>query len=400
MDDVQTDDPLFILRRAVAYRSSASSRHRLSAPLDEIALSHLHRDSSASASSSATSDTSTMAPPVVDELKSRQPSRAEVIAAQRAATRANQEAILSKQVNAQRGVDVMLPDRGMLRSQRYDADDRVRYSYVQPDGETYDVSDIVEEELKGTSEHDRPSSPSSTASNDLLSGILSGSQSNDLISRVLSKINGKNGTALQSSTLPTARSTSPSLYSDDGKDNKSEQVSPSASRSVTPTANTVGVQRSMTPESRSRSVTPTAALAQSTAHRQFQPSIESVLSDVSDYRTAASGTPTGRPGSSVAVQSPSPSQSLSQSLPKRLRIPKDEFGLTEMLAIIDSKAVLTKPNLLPPIDDTDKLYFGQKVDLESVHPLVREVYAGTFKKMNDLDAVRLFLQYIYADDRF
>ncbi len=36
----------------------------------------------------------------------------------------------------------------MLRSSRYDADERMRYSYVEPGGETYDISDIIEEEWR------------------------------------------------------------------------------------------------------------------------------------------------------------------------------------------------------------------------------------------------------------
>ena len=125
-----SDDPVFILQRATTYRSSAASRQRLSASLDEIALSHLHRNSSASASSA--SDAGVAA----EDQNSRQPSQQEIIAAQRAASRANQKAILSAQANAQSRVDVVLPDKGMLRSQRGDADSKMRYSYVQPDDET------------------------------------------------------------------------------------------------------------------------------------------------------------------------------------------------------------------------------------------------------------------------
>ena len=39
-DDVRPEDPVFILRRAVAYRIS-SARHRSSAPLDDLALHQL-----------------------------------------------------------------------------------------------------------------------------------------------------------------------------------------------------------------------------------------------------------------------------------------------------------------------------------------------------------------------
>ena len=152
-DDIRPDDPVFLLRRATTYRPS--SRHRSSAPLDEIALQK-HRESISS--SSILSDSTVSAGG--DESK-KQMSKQEIIAAQRAATRANQRAILSAQQNSARGLDVLLPGNAMLRSSRYEVDDRMRYSYVEPDGETYDISDIVEAEWRGD-----------TASGDLLHGVL------------------------------------------------------------------------------------------------------------------------------------------------------------------------------------------------------------------------------------
>ena len=133
-EDVATEDPVFTLRRAVTYRTS-SSRRRLSAPLDEIALQQLHRESMSG--SSVTSEDS--------DVKQRHMSKQELITAQRAVWRANQRAILSAQTNSQRGVDLLLPNNAVLRSSRYDTDDRTRYSYVEG-GETYDISDIMEEE--------------------------------------------------------------------------------------------------------------------------------------------------------------------------------------------------------------------------------------------------------------
>ena len=76
---------------------------------------------------------------------------------QRAATRETQPAILSSQTNSVRGMNVLLPENAMLRSSRYDVGDRMRYSYVEPDGETYDISDVVEQEwrnMNDTNKHD------------------------------------------------------------------------------------------------------------------------------------------------------------------------------------------------------------------------------------------------------
>lgn len=118
--------------------------------------------------------------------KPRQLSRQEIIAAQRAASREKQRAILSTQTNSVRGVDVLLPGNAMIQSSRYDAGDRIRYSYVQ-DGESCDVSDIIEQEFCETS-----GSSSPQHKNDLLEGVFGRHKGkeglNERLDRVLAKI--------------------------------------------------------------------------------------------------------------------------------------------------------------------------------------------------------------------
>lgn len=279
----------------------------------------------------------------------------------------------------------------MLRSQRHDVDDRMRYSYVHSDGETYDVSDIFEEEFKDNIAQRGASSPAQGGSGDLLKGAVTGSQPGvgaRLIDRVLNKINGK-GTqgnlpastsgATVSSMTESSRSASPSLYSDDGGDVAARA---SESRSVTPIAGRRGatptgapVSRSHDTSTRSRSATPTAA-PQGSTHHQQQPSIESVMSDMSVYR---SPTPITPPSAASSGQSGTSG--------KKLRIPKGEFGLTEMLAVIETRAMANIPPPPPPLDDIDLLLFGPKLDIESVHPHLRDIYSGTFKKMADINSV-------------
>ena len=72
-------------------------------------------------------------------------SRQELIAAQRAASRANQRALLTSNNNSERGVDLLLPDRAVIRSSYQHPGEKIRYSYVDPDGESYDISDILED---------------------------------------------------------------------------------------------------------------------------------------------------------------------------------------------------------------------------------------------------------------
>ncbi|KAG5637902.1 hypothetical protein H0H81_002730 [Sphagnurus paluster] len=379
-DDVGPNDPVFILRRAISYRNS-TSRHRISAPLDELALHKLHRDS---ASSASFSDSATPA------NEHKQPSRQEIIARQREATRANQRAILSAQTNSVRGMDVLLPGNAMLRSSRYDANDRMRYSYVEPDGETYDISDIVEAELRENNSANR---------NDLLEGVLGRKDVvGEKLNRVLSKI--KNGKSKErdmgsrsSADMDSRTSRSLSEYSlDDGavpdRRTGARSTSPqsSTSKSKTPTdfGSTLPRAASAAASDRSRPGTTTPTAKPSGSDRRH-PSIASVMSDTS-YATPPSHntelpseeSPRSGPGSGSG---PAPKSRAARPL-----IPQGDFGVGHMLTIIEYKDA--KPRVaLPPLEPADELLFGRPVDLESLHPQIREIYAPTFKQLEEMDKI-------------
>ncbi|OBZ66553.1 hypothetical protein A0H81_13412 [Grifola frondosa] len=381
-EDVQHDDPAFVLRRAIAYRTS-SSRHRSSAPLDELALQHL-RDSVAS---SSTGSDSTVG------QSERQMSKLEIIAAQRAATRANQRAILSAQTNSARGLDVLLPGNAMIRSSRYEIDDRIRYSYVEPDGETYDISDIVEEEWRGEvgSQHQRTNS----ADDDLLHGVLARGKDGlgAKLDRVLSKIkHDKSGRAPTSqSTLDSMRSSSPSIYSTADGGTGSRTTTPTAHSQGRPSSATaVAIQRVASPasrlssyrtaspgvsdtNSRSHTITPTSGRSKGTPHERQS----SFTSAMSDYRTATPSTPPG-----FARHMPAKEER------PRLVLPKNDFGLADMMAIIELRASLdNKIPELPPLDPVDEMLFGRQLDLISLHPEIRSIYASTLKQLEEMDEV-------------
>lgn len=396
MDDIGPNDPTFILRRAVAYRPS--SRHRSSAPLDEIALQNLHRESVSG--SSVTSD-STTGP---NDEPRRQLSKQEIIAAQREASRANQRAILSAQTNSARGLDVLLPGNAMIRSSRYEMDDRMRYSYVEPDGETYDISDIVEAEWRG--EAGPHKERSDIARDDLLHGVLSrgkdglGAKLDRVLSKIKhEKIGGRPIAAHSSSGEPSdlARTTSPSLYSTaEGGPSSSRVPTPNGNamnaRSPTPTGSAVG-HRVASPSSYPSSYrTPSAGESEglsrvysttpsSSQHKASRPphsrqrSMGSVMSESSLYRSPSSAT------------TRSTHQPNSEDKP-RLVLPKDDFGLTQMLAIIENRAMPSRRPELPPLDPVDALLFGRDIDLNALHPQIRDIYAGSFKELEEMDIVR------------
>lgn len=389
LEDVSPDDPIFVLRRAVSYRSS-SSRHRLSAPLDELALSRLHRESASG--SSISSDAG-----ATDEVKPKQLSRQELIAAQRAASRANQKSILSAQTNSVRGVDVLLPGNAMLRSSRYDAGDKMRYSYVEPDGETYDISDIVEEEWQDKDD---------ATKNDLLEGVLVRNKDGlgDNFDRVLNKIkdgkaNGRVPTTQSQSgsqldSLGSLRSTSPSEYSLEQSNSRSTTpVSAglnAGTRTPTPTSASFGMQKGTA--SSSRTATPVGQDTKNSRARpnitnngtkapaRRNPSIASVLSDTSGYGTAASHIPNESPdGSLRSLVTPKPQR-------KRPYLPKDDFGLSHMMSIIQVTGSSPKP-LVPPMDPVEEMLFGRKLDLETLHPQMRDIFSESFKQIEAMDKV-------------
>lgn len=368
IEDVSSEDPIFILRRAVAYRHSTSRRH--SAPLDEIALQKFHRDSVSSAASDVT---------VSDEPK-RQLSKQELIAAQRAAQRANQQrAILSTQSNSSRGVDLLLPGNAVIRSSRFESDDRMRYSYVEPDGEAYDISDIVEEELRSDKHRERDD-----GGTDLLQTVLRGKDtSNEKFDRVLNKIKDGKGIgrfpasqslapSINGSPGPRKRSSSPSLYSIAGDD--IAEPANSGSRSGTPMASTLNPRNPVSNIIAGRVSSPLSRLAGTPRAHGRQGSLASLLSD--GYR---SGTPTTPPVGTT---------SRSGSILKKPRpfVPKDDFGLSHMLAIIELGA-LQKSVTPPPPDFVEEMFFGKKLDVGTLHPQIHDIYSDTFQQLEDMDKV-------------
>ncbi|KAJ6475248.1 hypothetical protein C8R47DRAFT_1323907 [Mycena vitilis] len=372
MDDVNPDDPTFILRRATSYRPSTNNaRHRVSLGLDELALAKqkLHRDSASSTASDAAPEESKIRiVPATSGL-----SRQEIIAAQREATRANQRAILSASTNSVRGMDVLLPGNAMIRSARYNTEDRMRYSYVQPDGESYDISDIVEEEWRDSDDK-----------NDVLEGVLGRNKEHigAKLDRVLSKIQSGGRQQQTANAVPASlRSNSPeSQYSLD-EASRSRSVTPGSAGLVSRTPIPPQAAGRLSPSVRPGTTTPTGRSGLTTTFPGLagrrQESITSVMSDdVSGYATPMAA-PSSPPDSPLRTPTPKAQQ-------KRLVIPKDDFGVSHMMAVIEMRAA-TPRKPLPPLDPVDEMLFGRPLDLGSLHPKIRDVYADAFKQMDDMD---------------
>ena len=75
---------------------------------------------------------------------------------------------------------------------------------------------------------------------------------------------------------------------------------------------------------------------------------------------------------------PKSQQPQSQQQQRRLILPRDHFGHSKMMAIIEYKASAPAEKPTRPLDPVDELFFGAPLDLESLHPSVRDIYAAGF----------------------
>ncbi|KZV73626.1 hypothetical protein PENSPDRAFT_750027 [Peniophora sp. CONT] len=394
-DDVSPDDPIFVLRRATTYRPS-TARHP--APLDDVALHHLHknRDSASSTSSGGGGGGGGGGGSSGVGL-----SRAELIAAQREAQRASQRAMLGPQANASRGTDVRLPGGALLRSTRATQDSRVKYVYVPPGngGGPVDVSEIVEEEYApgGVSAGGRD--------------LLAGAGQDGRMERVLGRIR------TQGSGQATIDSIA-SLYSgsDDGEDGEERSETPTLNSAFNPKGHsrTDSQQRVLSPVSMgtgSRNATP----VQQPPHLRSMSSA-SVMSGESGYRTAI-GSPVP---SSVAHSSSSHSHSRANTTTPtqmshghghqgfgalgngygsgkpKVYVPRDDFGVGRMMSIIELAGLAGKAQdaeekerekrARDPLED---VLFGRDVRgvVGGLHPAVRDIYEGGVKGLEEMDRV-------------
>jgi hypothetical protein len=57
-----------------------------------------------------------------------------------------------------------------------------------------------------------------------------------------------------------------------------------------------------------------------------------------------------------------------------------------MLAVIELGASQRSPSP-PPIDLVEEMFFGKKLDVESLHPQVQDIYSDAFKQLDEMDKV-------------
>lgn len=443
VEDIGPDDPAFILRRAVAYRMNNTPRSRLSAaPLDELARAHLQaqRESITASEASTNRDDEPGSTPTPTSARStagatpvRPPeklSRQEIIAAQRAASRDKQRAILSAQSNSEQGVDIILPDKATIRSSRLGTpNDGIRYSYIEPDGETYDISEIMEEEWhaqkEGNSTHPNEdvtrSIGQSGEKGDLLEsalgrqGVSEPAQHNlgDNINRVLNRV--KNDPTLVGSSGGRVSS----VYSD-----KDLVLSPPSRPERAPDR---APSRSSTPSGMQGTLKTGKLNLAASDHRKntsvhsfegSEPSVyESTSSTPNRQDTYAGNLYKARlretvdsPNRSVQDEGTEEDHYLPPASARKrpLVVHKDhDFGFSRMMAVVEMSAVMREPapwqktraasqaaeprrlrrqqSMLTSDTIVDDVLFGPKLDLEELHPKVREIYEPVAKRLSALD---------------
>lgn len=463
--DIQQSDPVFIIRRA-SQRSTTTSLSRAPGPVaaavDELAL-HQQRQRSldlprpeAFRSNTAASNMSGMsvyATPAEeisqdDLLRAASPSatRQEIIAAQRETSRANQRAVLSAQKNTEQGVDVVIPDRGTIRSSRSFANNKVRYSYIDPDGTEMDISEIVENEwaapqlveVRSSSsasertggEESFRSAPTSPASD----GFLSDSQGRPSFAATddgESEDERRAITALQSTPIDVENSASPQNQSSRNGPTFSsrrqesgdvledawgarETSSPRSNESLQDRLDRVlakvredksrGIVRSrsaLSNESIGGRSSPLPAIAQGLPSTQGRksplgsdrgsPMIDQVVnSSPRQNHGKEASVASSSSGGGIAESSPlttasfaPSSRSVNSRTSNRPVVYRDDFGLDTLMTFVDADSTPRKPRRKPQVG-IDELFGSEFNDLD-LHPEVRAHYEETHKAYSSIE---------------
>ena len=387
-EDIQPTDPVFVLRRVMTNPPGSPK-----VALDEVEVKRRRSADS----------------PHVTPTKTTQ----QIIAEQRAASRAKQHALLSAQENTENGLDVHLPDKGTVRSSRItiDGEEHVRYSYISNDGDTIDISQVVQAELDSKTEDAEETllspvipefnrqatdqsiyrtAPSTPMPDDesIKSHSTMPPGKPDLLQRAISHTGPDNATdiankldriidmAMSFQAEENDRSSTPVPL--DRKPASVEGTPRAGSPSESEISYALGRDASLSPiigkappaiKQAMAVTTPRASASRyvpRVRHQRQQPSIASILSDVSIQRES-SAAPTL---STIPAESDGPfgmseaTEALRQPLsrPSQPIILDDDFGFTTTMNIIQARADTmrpsTSPQPYPAQNEVERRYLG------------------------------------------
>jgi hypothetical protein len=323
----------------------------------------------------------------------------EIIAAQRAVVKAHQETILSAQVNSEQGVDIVLPDKATIRSARLTTNNEsVRYSYIEPDGATYDITDIMDDEWSPQRENPYDKGDLLEAAISKSSNVRQDPSLGEKIDRVLNKIKGN-----------------PKLVSSGGRNVESIYSDKDLIINVNPSA--PGRPDRSPPRGGSRSGTPPVRSAsQQQGHqgqRAQQTSVTSFTSEISSsYDSVEPFSATGGGGGSGGARDIPQEESIAEEPEiqhqhqhqhqqqdqqqqeeknkKKPIIVRNNLGISDLLAFLEASAMAKKPVVKdppPPLSPVDSMLFGPQLDLNELHPLVRDLYKPLVERFDAMDRV-------------
>ena len=75
---------------------------------------------------------------------------------------------------------------------------------------------------------------------------------------------------------------------------------------------------------------------------------------------------------------------------KRPIIVRNNLGISDLLSFIEASAALKKPAVKdppPPLSPVDAMLFGPQLDLNELHPQVRDIYKPLVERFDAMDRV-------------
>ena len=354
VDDIQSNDPTFVLHKSLGIKSASGIRSKGSNHLDELALHQRYRDSTGESG--------------LVHL-GRRDSEHPI---------AQSDDVIVRQ-NADRGLDVIVREKGVVKSGRQGGS--IRYGFIPPTGESHDIRSLLEEEWRALGDNTE-AYPKLGPNDDILDALCRKP------SQVLRQTLGRIMSRAQPSTLAVPsrnlrdEDLSPSIYSDTGTPVVSPvrgevEIIPSRGAYAGQAVSANEIIRDVAPTG-SVQAGPDSMLPQDATHTQhshrIHPSISSIDSDISQYTSGSDTQREVQIENTVEVQQ---AKDVSQ-----------DSGLSRMLATIELEADLSRPPPPPPVPMIDKHFLGIPLSLDTLHPAARDFFEPSFRRLEDAEKAR------------
>jgi len=268
--------------------------------------------------------------------------------------------------NADRGLDIIVREKGVVKSARQGSS--IRYGFIPPTGESRDIRSLLEEEWSALGD-DTEVYPKLSLNDDILDALCRKPSPilRDILERIMSRVQ-RDASLAPPSRILRGDNPSPSVYSESGTQAVSTmqgdiEIPPSRSAYL-----------GQTTYATSPNEITSTGLVQDTMHAQrnhgTRPSISSINSDISRYTS----------------DSDMHTEVLIENTDKwREKGVSQDSGLSRMLAMIELEADLSRPPPLPPVTMIDKYFLGIPFSLDTLHPAARDFFEPSFRRLDDAE---------------